>query len=401
MKLLQSLVLSPQQRKKLSIKSVLITVITILRQISSNIIHIEYKDILNILQTVSYLRTLTVNQDSSLKLSECCQNFFIRINFSEDLIIPHDVKHISYILLHVMSSWKFSYRQYENIKKLFSGELKIEVVNRQKITKLIKEKETNYISHVLNIMRLYDPILSQFKDFNGDLSIYPKCRLSFLIFYLLKMMIRMCQINISEINKDNINLISQKISQIIKNILNLKEVIFQEIFINELVETFETKGNNKQIWFMFIFEILKNFDFDNIRDKIWDSLFDTVITFISMFFDKKNSKVRQDKSNLKIFTDSDYQPIPVINNFRSPKRKKDFFSPGKDLKANQNQLYKMAMLDSEEKLKSPKIVTRKRQNSYLELFSQDNDQYRFVGSESIFERIFDFIFSVVTGRYKV
>lgn len=395
------MVLSPTQRRKLSIKSVLVTVIAILKQISACIIDIEFKDILNILQTVAFLRTLTTAQDSSLKLSECCQNFFVRINFSSDLIIPHDVKNTSFILLHIMSSWSFSRSQYESIKKLLTEEIKLTVANRQRITDIVRGSETVYISHLLQVARLYQPLFEHLRDDSGQVEVASGCRLSFLIFYLLKMTLKLCQLKVAEFSPENVCVVGQLVPQMISHVVGLHEVIFQEIYLNEFISLFAAKHVNRQVWLTFLFEILRQFDFSRIRQKIWDSLFETVLSFVEDFLELRRVNLDRTVFDLRIFEDD--QKVPDVNQFH-PFKTSPTFSPKPD----------DALLTATESLKeirkfSPKKQVaskdakrgRKGPKNYLEAFNQDHSDFRFIGPDSVLERSFDFVFSVVTGNFKL
>jgi hypothetical protein len=319
----------------------------------------------------------------------------MRINFSDDLIIPPEVKKMSFLLLHVMSSWKFSEEQYEQVKKLISGEVQVDVPNRGKITDMVKVTETVYASHVLSIFVLYQPLLKKFTKKEGGFEILSNCKLSFLLFYLVKMMVKTCQIKISEISVENIELIAPWITQIIKSIVILEDSIFQEIFLNEFLILLESQQTTPQIWLMFLFEILKNFDLNNIRSKIWNVLFDTIMRFISETLSHRVRTNSTPKPNLQIFTEDAPEIIPQVNQFRHFGIRDNLESPQKNPSENKvSQEYHFEELPVSP-LKAP------FKTPFFQIFSQDHPNFRFLETDSIFEKMFDLIFSIVTDRFKV
>lgn len=301
-----------------------------------------------------------------------------------------------------MSSWNFSLSQYESIKKLISGEIKVDVVNRQKITEMVKEKETIYVSHVLGIFQLYEPILVKFDGGDSGFQIQKNCKLSFLIFYLQKMMIRSCQIKSVEVNHINNVLLAPWISKIVKNVLSLEDIIFQEIFLNEFLICFENQNVNPQIWFMFLFEILKNFDFEQIRNKIWNVLFDTIIQYVSDLLNQKKIVNSIAKQNIQIFAGQTEEIIPQINQFRPFNIRDNLASP-----LNSPEKPKEKESDQEKKPESQKPVKPispfkfSSKNAYFESFGQGDKLFKLFGSETLYERTFDLIFSIAVGKYKV
>lgn len=310
MKLLQTLIVIPSQRRKFSTKPVLSCTIGMLRAISSSIIQIELKDILNILQIVSFLRTLTIEEDSSMKLSESCLNFFIKINFSEDLIISQKVREISYLLLHVLGSWSFSIDQYEGMTKILSGKLEMGQENIEDLLGLIRLNETTYVSNLNRICDMYSVIKRKFdRNETGFSDLSFNSKLSYLIFYLLKMLLKICRLRIQDLIVDNQESIKLLCKDLVGYVKELENINAQSLFVSELTRCFKLKENCIHIMLVIFFYVVQEFEIENLEYEVWDELFDSVLEYISRLFDWKKRKVNSTVEHKSIKNGILYIPI--------------------------------------------------------------------------------------------
>lgn len=221
-----------------------------------------------ILHIVSYLRTLTQEADLSLKLSRCCLNFFIKINFSKDIVVAPAVRSKSFLLLFVMGVWKFDQAQLERVNFWISQSDIFGFKNLESLVELGRFRENVYVHTVLSLDGLFGVILGLLEGDSGesrlgDLGIGDK--VGYFVFYVVLLMNKICKMSISQLDAQNAEKIKKICEKICVTIRNLNEPRLFEKFIKILIFNFKASEACIQICLFFIFETVKSLNLKKSR----------------------------------------------------------------------------------------------------------------------------------------